>query len=234
MKPYAQKSGVISQVSSKHEPPEPCTSRKPTPDQALELKIKLPWEGKVQHVDIDTLTKDLFVKLENYGLARGEIAALFNTHRMKLVSLLLKWGVPKGKPCVQNKTARDANTEKSAPVGKKPMDLSRTYHDTAAGKAKAARLATKPGQTQQQAVAAAAPPEDADGLNYQDRHNLGIHTPTEAEKEDVFRPEDDLPIPFIPSLTLRDCAEKLVAAIDAREAADKQINYYTAEIRRLA
>ena len=76
--------------------------------------------------------------------------------------------------------------------------------------------------------------EDADGLNYQDRHNLGIHAPTDAEKEDLFRPEDDQPVPYIPVLTLRDCAEKLVAAIDAREAADKQIEYYTSEIRRLA
>lgn len=219
MNPYAQKSGVISQVSSKHEPPEPCTSRKPTPEQALELKIKLPWEGKVQNAHIDTLTKELFVNLENYGLARGEIAAMFGTHRIKLISLLSRWGVPKGRPCVQNKAARDANSEGKPPKGKPPIDLSRSYHDTAPGKARAAMLATKPGQTQEQAAAAVSE---------------AVHAPTGRELEDVFRPEHDAPIPFISSLTLRDCAEKLVAAIDAREAADKQIEYYTSEIRRLA
>ena len=52
------------------------------------------------------------------------------------------------------------------------------------------------------------------------------HEPTADEIADVFRPEA--------TPTLRTCAEKLVAAIDAREAADKQIEYYTSEIRRLA
>ena len=52
------------------------------------------------------------------------------------------------------------------------------------------------------------------------------HEPTADEIADVFRPEA--------TLTLRTCAEKLVAAIDAREAADKQIEYYTNAIRRLA
>lgn len=218
MNPYAQKSGVISQVSSKHEPPEPCTTRKPTPEQALELKIKLPWEGKVQNAHIDTLTKELFVSLENYGLTRGEISSMFGTYQARLISLLSKWGVPKGKPCVQNKAARAANSEGKPPKGKPPIDLTRTYHDTAPGKARAARLATKPGQTQQQAAAVTEQ----------------VHVPTEPELEDVFRPEDEVPIPFIPTLTIRDCAARLVAAIDQRESADKDIAFYTAEIRRLA
>ena len=52
------------------------------------------------------------------------------------------------------------------------------------------------------------------------------HEPTADEIADVFRPEA--------TLTLRTCAEKLVAAIDQRESADKDIAFYTAEIRRLA
>ena len=110
--------------------PEPCITRKPTPAEALELKIKLPWTGKVQLVSTDTLTKQLFLALENYGLTRGEIAELFCTYSGKLVAMLDAWGIPKGKPCVQNKAARDANMERP------PFDK------------------RKPGQSRQQAAAA--------------------------------------------------------------------------------
>ena len=53
------------------------------------------------------------------------------------------------------------------------------------------------------------------------------HAPTAEEIADVFRPQ-------VAALTLRDCAARLVAAIDQRESADKDIAFYTAEIRRLA
>lgn len=53
------------------------------------------------------------------------------------------------------------------------------------------------------------------------------HAPTAPELEDVFRPADR-------PLTIRDCAARLLAAIDAREKADKEIAYYGAEIRRMA
>lgn len=100
--------------------PEPCVTRKPTPAEALELKIKLPWAGKVQLASTDTLTKQLFLALENYGLTRGEIAELFCTYGGKLVAMLDAWGIPKGKPCVQNKAARDANMERPAFDKRKP------------------------------------------------------------------------------------------------------------------
>lgn len=111
--------------------PEPCITRKPTPAEALELKIKLPWAGKVHPVNTDTLTKQLFLALENYGLLRREIAELFSTHSGKLVAMIDAWGLPKGKPCVQNKAARDANMERP------PFDK------------------RKPGQSRQQAADAA-------------------------------------------------------------------------------
>lgn len=57
--------------------PEPCTTRKPTPAEALELCIKLPWHGKVQVVTPADLTPDLFGKLEAYGVFRGDITEMF-------------------------------------------------------------------------------------------------------------------------------------------------------------
>ena len=57
--------------------PEPCTTRKPTPAEALELKINLPWRGKVQVITPDELTPDLFDKLEKYGVFRADITELF-------------------------------------------------------------------------------------------------------------------------------------------------------------
>lgn len=181
MNPKAQKSGFINQVSSRHEPPEPSVSRKPTPAEALELKIKLPWEGKVQRVHHDSLTKELFLALENYGLTRREIADLFNVYAAKLFAKLTEWGVPKGKPCVQNKAAREANTEGKG----KPIDLSLTYHDTAPGRERKERIATKPGQTQEQAARVVAA-EDEDGLNYQDKHNLWIQDTVDTSGWEIF------------------------------------------------
>ena len=63
-RPQAFKSALIdsNKVSSKHEPPEPCrTLPKPTPAEALELKIKLPWEDKVRRMRPADLTKELFL-----------------------------------------------------------------------------------------------------------------------------------------------------------------------------
>lgn len=112
--------------------PEPCVTRKPTPAEALELKIKLPWAGKVHPVNTDTLTKQLFLALENYGLTRGEIAELFCTYSGKLVAMLDAWGIPKGKPCVQNKAARDANMERPAFDKRKPGQSRQQAADAAA------------------------------------------------------------------------------------------------------
>ena len=69
-------------------------------------------------------------------------------------------------------------------------------------------------------------PKDRPQIAVEPEPDAAPHEPTADEIADVFRPEA--------TLTLRTCAEKLVAAIDAREAADKQIEYYTSEIRRLA
>lgn len=212
------KSGFIDpvKVSSKHEPPEPCrTLPQPTPAEALELKIKLPWEGKVRRMRPADLTKDLFLKLDNYGLTRTEIMNLFHCYSNEFFPRLKKWGIPPATPGGKKKALRSGNFEPVVPSEKPPMDLSKSYHDTAPGKARAARLAKGPEQTLDQAIrtekeldaemeriekrlAELAPPkpeiasaEDADGLNYQDRHNLGIHAPTQPELEDIFRPGEE-------------------------------------------
>ena len=215
------KSGFIdsNKVSSKHEPPEPCrTLPKPTPAEALELKIKLPWEDKVRRMRPADLTKELFVQLDEYGLTRTEIMNLFHCYQYDFYPLLKKWGIPPATPGGKKKALRSGNLEPVAPLEKPPIDLSRSYHDTAPGKARAARLAKGPEEEIDLAIRtekeldaemeridkrlaelgckpeptqAAATDQDDDGLNYQDRHNLGIHVPTQTELEDVFRPDDE-------------------------------------------
>lgn len=59
------------------------------------------------------------------------------------------------------------------------------------------------------------------------------HAPTDAEKEDVFRPADHITVDGR-LVSLRDCAARLLAAINAREKADEEIAFYSAEIRRMA
>jgi len=233
------KSGFIDpvKVSSKHEPPEPCkTLPKPTPAEALALKIKLPWEDKVQRMRPADLTKELFIQLDEYGLTRTEIMQLFHCYANAFFPQLKKWGLPPATPGGKKKALRSGNFEPVAPPEKPPIDLSRSYHDTAPGKARAARLAEirskTDGMNLDQAIRTEkqldaeldqidkrltelgcktgenyspksteiipdkpGPGEDEDGLNYQDRHNLGIHAPTNAELEDVFR-ADDAPAAF--------------------------------------
>ena len=95
------KSGFIdsNKVSSKHEPPEPCrTLPKPTPAEALELKIKLPWEDKVRRMRPADLTKELFIQLDEYGLTRTEIMNLFHCYQYDFDPLLKKWGIPPATP----------------------------------------------------------------------------------------------------------------------------------------
>lgn len=57
--------------------PEPCITRKPTPIEALELQIKLPWDGKVQALNPEDLTKETFSALEKYGVMRNDIRRFF-------------------------------------------------------------------------------------------------------------------------------------------------------------
>lgn len=137
--------------------PEPCTTITPTPAEALKCRIKLPWEGKVQRMKPEDLTKELLASLEEYGLSRLEIMQLFRCYSNKFHAMLKTWGVPKGIPGGTNRAARAENLEKAEtdPVIKcrpghslkdkkaemaqhnKPIEL-RTYHDTVAGRAKAA------------------------------------------------------------------------------------------------
>ena len=131
-----------TKVSSKHEPPEPCrTLPKPTPAEALQLKIKLPWEDKVQRMRPADLTKELFLQLDEYGLTRTEIMNLFRCYAGEFYALMKEWGVPPATPGGKKKALRSGNFEPVTPTGKAPIDLSRSYHDTAPGKTRAARLA---------------------------------------------------------------------------------------------
>lgn len=116
MNPYAQKSGIINQVSSKHESPQPAVTRQPTPAEALELRIKLPWDDKVQRMFPTDLTKDLFLKLDEYGLTRTSICAMFRDNPRSFFNKLEYWGIPPAPRGGPNKAARSGNLEKPAPI----------------------------------------------------------------------------------------------------------------------
>ena len=113
MNPKQQKSGYINQVSSKHEAPEPCkTLPKPTPAEALRLGIKLPWEGKVQRMRPEDLTKELFMGLEAYGVTRLEISVMFHFYGNKLQPMLREWNIPRAPTGGANRAVRSGNMEK--------------------------------------------------------------------------------------------------------------------------
>ena len=135
MNPFTQKSGYINQVSSKHEEPEPCrTLPKPTPAEALKLGIKLPWTGKVQQVDRDMLTKELFISLEEYGLTRDEIRSLFTGLSVGgFYGKIKAWDLP---PAPTGRRKKNEATTDCADV-KKPIEL-QTYRDTLAYREKLA------------------------------------------------------------------------------------------------
>jgi hypothetical protein len=203
------------------------TMNKPTIAEALQQRLPLPWKQstcdgppswKVERQRPEDFTAEIYQKLKKHGVSEDEIRNLFYIQNADYARLKKQVGAVPA-----------ADDEDDKPVIGRPK---KTVEPLPAVKCKPAEIvATKDSK---RVELESSTGEDADGLNYQDRHNLGIHTPTEPELEDVFRPEHDEPIPYIPTLTLRDCAEKLVKAIDAREAADKQIEFYTSEIRRLA
>lgn len=139
MNPKQQKSGFINQVSSKHEPPEPCkTLPKPTPAEALALRIKLPWEGKVQRMRPEDLTKELFMGLEAYGVTRLEISVMFHIFGNKLQPMLREWNIPRAPTGGANRAARAGNLEKPPVPGAAPV------------------MKTRPGQSTGQYIEAAA------------------------------------------------------------------------------
>jgi len=221
MNPKQQKSGYINQVSSKHEAPEPCmTMPKPTPDEALKLGIKLPWDGKVQQMRPDDLNKQLFIDLESYGVTRLEMMKMFHLYNDPFQALLKQWGIPKGMTGGANRAARAGNLEKApaAPIihtrpgqtlTSRKAELARNT-EANAGKlldeivvdepvkimteeemdAELARVETElavmvgniaDGTIETSHVATPAevqeffaPDEDENGLNFQDRHFLGI------------------------------------------------------------
>ena len=96
-RPQAFKSGFIdpNKVSSKHEEPEPCkTLPKPSPIEALALRIKLPWTDKVRRMRPHEMTKELFLQLDEYGLTRTEINQLCQMSIGAFYAKLKEWQIP--------------------------------------------------------------------------------------------------------------------------------------------
>jgi len=104
----------LADGSAEQSQPDPCTSRKPTPAEALRLKIKLPWDGKVQRMEPKDLTKELFVEMEAYGLTRMEIMKEFHGYSNLFHAMIKGWELPPAKRGGPNRAAKSGNLEKPA------------------------------------------------------------------------------------------------------------------------
>ena len=159
-------------------------------NEALAARLPLPWKQstcdgppiwKVERRRPEDFTADIYQKLKKYGMKEDEIRNLFYISNADYANLKKQVGAtvpvddedePKAKPKKQYKNCFP-NAKNSVPAATvAPKDRPKIAVDSA---------------------------EDEDGLNYQDRHNLGIHAPTAEEIADVFRPEHDTPIPFVPA-----------------------------------
>lgn len=148
-----------------HAEARPCVTHKPTPVEALQNRIKLPWTGKVQQQTPADLAPDLYDELVAYGV--GDVAEMFGFTPDGWQVWLKKYGYA---PAVFR--AHDYADDKPIPY-----------------------------------VLA-----DDDGLNYADRHFLGIdtpHAPTSAELAEIFEP--------VPPVGILQTAERLADLITQRE-----------------
>ena len=170
-----------------HADERPCVTHKPTPVEALTLKIKLPWIGKVEQQTPADLAPDLYDELVAYGA--GDIAEMFGFTPEGFEVWLKKYGYPTKSP-------------EPVPAVEHDLTIKPRAGQTFAGRKK---------EMDAELFRAHNYP-DHDGLNYADRHFLGIdapHAPTPAELTDIFVPE--------PPVGLLQTAERLADLISQRE-----------------
>jgi len=86
---------------------------RPTPAEALKLRIRLPWEGKVRNSRKVDLQKELFLDLIDYGLNRHEIQLLFGMNGLEYQAALRKMDIQPGVRGYRNPN-RQKNWERKA------------------------------------------------------------------------------------------------------------------------
>ena len=169
-------------------PSRPCESRKPSVVEALELKIRLPWFGKVQQQTPADLAPDLYDALIGYAnFSAEDLAKVFGFSNEGFRVWLKKYGYPVRESAAAEPVEHDLTIKPRA-------------GQTFAGRKK---------EMDQEAVFRA--------------HDFAA---------DTFTPEDDAPIPY--TMDLRDCAARLLDAIDKMDAAVADVKKYQEIIRRLA
>jgi len=192
----AHEARVLTEIKqATHAEERPCVTHKPTPVEALQNRIKLPWTGKVQQQTPADLAPDLYDELLEYGA--GGIAEMFGfTPDGSEVWLKKYWystKAPDPVPAVEHDMTIKQRAGQTFAGRKKEMDVFRA-HDYADDKPIPYVLT------------------DPDGLNYQDRHFLGLdkpHAPTPAELTEIFEPE--------PPGGILQTAERLADLITQRE-----------------
>ena len=213
----AHEARVLTEIKqSTHTEARPCVTHKPTPVEALQNRIKLPWTGKVQQQAPADLAPDLYDELVKYG-ADG-IAEMFGFTADGFEVWLKKYGYPTKAP-------------EPVPAVEHDLTIKPRAGQTFAGREK--EMAAKRAASYEKLKTAVANNEikidavpvfrgydyadgepityvlgDPDGLNYQDRHFLGIdtpHQPTADELTEIFEPE--------PPAGILQTAERLVDLI---------------------
>ena len=166
----------------------------------------------------DDLTKELFEQLEHHGVVRNTIRELFYISSNEWGGVMKRIGIEPSKragrrpgcgrksDAVEKPATVPASPTDDAPIGFSPAESRlKTTPPAELPKVPVAPILRahdigKPAVLEPKSAAAqfaemasdAEPTEDADGLNYQDRHNLGIDDTSFSAQE------DGLPIPLWP------------------------------------
>lgn len=106
----------LSNGETEHVAPEPCQVRKCTVAEALRDQVKLPWAGKVERQSLGSLTKELFLKLEDYGLSRLEIMRLFKADGHSFYKKMDEWEILTGQRSRPNANRKKNMEARSAPA----------------------------------------------------------------------------------------------------------------------
>lgn len=210
----ADEAARISEVvKASEQKSSPClTLPKPTPVQALADRIRLPWFGKVQQQTPADLAPDLYDELLAYGnFEQDDLSQVFGFTSAGFQVWLKKYGYP-------------VRASEPPPVVEHDLTIKPRPGQTFAGREK--EMAAKRAVSYEKLKTAVADNEI----------RLDTASPvifrTHDFAADTFTPEDDAPIPY--TFDLRDCAARLLDAIDARDAAIGEVKKYQDLIRRLA
>lgn len=167
----AEKLAEIKQAAGITEDRTTCTKSLMTPVEALKYNLKLPWDGKVRTMTPKDMTTDIYDRFVDYTTFSDDaIGKMFGFTPESFNVWLKKYGYF-DEPDIQT---TEPPLLRAHDIGKPAAVIP----EPRSAAAQFAEMASRP-----------MPTDNADG-----RHILGINDATEFSA-----PEDDLPIPFVPT-----------------------------------